>query len=309
VHITKYLRLASLSCSHTRLRGIPAVTMAPQIQSTLESPPPPSSETFLMSYPAENILLVTINRPRAMNSIPMLGHWEAHKIFQWFDDEPSLRVAIITGAGEKAFCAGQDLIERGKISKDSTSPFMQIHPPTGFAGLSRRVGKKPVIAAVNGLALGGGFEICLNCDLVVSSPQAVFGLPEAKVGVYAGAGGLARVVRNCGLQIGSEIALTGQNISAQDAKSFNLINKIAQSPDTVIKEAVDLAQLIAKNSPDSIFVSRQGLREAWETGSVERATQLTADRWNQKLLTGENMKIGLAAFAAKKRPNWIGSLL
>lgn len=105
--------------------------------------------------------MVTINRPKAMNSIPMLGHWEAHNLFQWFDNEPSLRVAIITGAGEKAFCAGQDLIERGKVA-DSDSQFAQTHPPTGFAGLSRRVGKKPIIAAVNGVALGGGFEICLN---------------------------------------------------------------------------------------------------------------------------------------------------
>lgn len=251
---------------------------------------------------------MTINRPKAMNSIPMLGHWEAHNLFEWFDSEPSLWVAIITGAGEKAFCAGQDLIERGKVSQDS-SPYAQTHPPTGFAGLSRRVGKKPVIAAVNGFALGGGFEICLNCDIVVSSPKAVFGLPEVKVGVYAGAGGLARVVRNCGLQIGSEIALTGRNITAQEAKSFNLINRIAQSPDTVLAEAVELAQLITKNSPDSIVVSRQGLREAWETGSVERATQLTGDRWSQKLLTGENMKLGLAAFAAKKKPVWVGSKL
>jgi len=265
---------------------------------TLASPPP-SSDSFLLSYPAEHILLVTINRPKAMNSIPMLAHWEAHSIFQWFDNEPSLRVAIITGAGDKAFCAGQDLIERGKVTKDA-APSSQTHPPTGFAGLSRRTGRKPVIAAVNGFALGGGFEICLNSDLVVSSPKAVFGLPEAKVGVYAGAGGLARVVRNCGLQIGSEIALTGQNISAQEAKSYNLINRIAQSSDTVVSEAVELAKLIAKNSPDSVLVSRQGLREAWETGSVERATQLTAERWSQKLLTGENMKVGLAAFAAKK---------
>lgn len=143
----------------------------------------------------------------------------------------------------------------------------------------------------------------------MASPKAIFGLPEAKVGVYAGAGGLARVVRNCGLQIVSEIALTGRNISVHEAKSFNLINRIAQSPDTVLAESVELAQTIAGNSPDAIVASRQGLREAWETGSVERATQLTADRWSQNLLSGENMKIGLAAFAVKKKPVWVGSRL
>lgn len=96
-----------------------------------------------------------------MNSIPNPGHWEAHSIFSWFDQEPSLRVAIITGAGPKAFCAGQDLIELGSGSEDE-GPRRLGHPPTGFAGISRRVGKKPIIAAVNGFALGGGFEICLN---------------------------------------------------------------------------------------------------------------------------------------------------
>ena len=97
-----------------------------------------------------------------MNSIPYPAHWEADAIFEWFDTEPSLRVAIITGAGSKAFCAGQDLIEQASFRKSPPPVSARRHPPSGFAGVSRRVGKKPVIAAVNGFALGGGFEICLN---------------------------------------------------------------------------------------------------------------------------------------------------
>jgi enoyl-CoA hydratase/carnithine racemase len=134
----------------------------------LASQPPPTP-SFLLSYPSPAIFVVTINRPQAMNSIPSLGHWEADSLFKWFDNEPSLRVAIITGAGSKAFCAGQDLIElntrRGSGGK-AKDPITQLHPPTGFAGMSRRVGNKPIIAAVNGFALGGGFEICLNWSVV-----------------------------------------------------------------------------------------------------------------------------------------------
>jgi enoyl-CoA hydratase/carnithine racemase len=125
---------------------------------------PPTSSSFILDYPAPHILLVTINRPQAMNSIPSYAHWEAESIFTWFDNEPSLRVAIITGKGSKAFCAGQDLIEQAQLKSQPTPPVGGTlrHPKSGFAGISRRVGKKPIIAAVNGFALGGGFEICLN---------------------------------------------------------------------------------------------------------------------------------------------------
>ena len=123
---------------------------------------PPTSESYLLSYPAPYVLLVTINREKQMNSIPSYAHWEAEAIFSWFDKEPSLRVAIITGAGKKAFCAGQDLIEQAQFKVKPPPASSRRHPSSGFAGISRRLGKKPIIAAVNGFALGGGFEICLN---------------------------------------------------------------------------------------------------------------------------------------------------
>jgi len=131
--------------------------MAPNLKSQ-----PPSSPSFILSYPTPTILLITINRPQQMNSIGYAGHWEADSIIQWFDAEPSLRVAIITGAGKKAFCAGQDLIEQATFRRNPPPASARRHPQNGFAGISRRVGKKPVIAAVNGFALGGGFEIVLN---------------------------------------------------------------------------------------------------------------------------------------------------
>lgn len=145
--------------------------------------------------------------------------------------------------------------------------------------------------------------------MVVASPTATFGLPEALRGIYAAAGGPARLVRNVGLPIASEIALTGRQLTAQEARDLHLVNKISPSPDTVIDEAIKLANGIANISPDSAIVTRASLREAWETSSVERATELVYQRFNEALLQSENSKEGLAAFAQKRKPQWKPSKL
>ncbi|KAJ5911821.1 uncharacterized protein N7473_001124 [Penicillium subrubescens] len=270
--------------------------------------PPPKTTIFEISFPSPGVLLATINREKRMNSIPLRGHHEGTALWNWLDSEPSMRVGIITGKGAKAFCAGADLIEQRDISRgDEARP--EKGAEGGFAGLSQRRGKKPVIAAVNGLALGGGFEICLNCDLIVASPKAYFGLPEVLRGLYAGAGGLSRIVRDCGMRIGSELALTGRRVPAEEALQLRLINRIASSPESVLDEALALAKDIASKSPDAIIVSRSGLRESWETASTIEADKITAERYGKGLLSSENLRIGLEAFAAKKQPQWVASKL
>lgn len=144
-------------------------------------------------------------------------------------------------------------------------------------------------------------------DLVVASPTALFGLPEVSVGLYAAAGGLPRLVRNVGIPIATEIAMAGRRLSAQEALDFHLINKISETQQSVVEEAVEMAKKIAGLSPDAIIVTRAGLREAWETASVESAAQITANRYDQLLFEGANVKIGLDAFAKKEKPKWVSS--
>ncbi|OQD81613.1 hypothetical protein PENANT_c026G05223 [Penicillium antarcticum] len=266
---------------------------------------PPATKHFRLSFPAPKVLLVTIDREKQRNSLPAEAHWEGHGIFSWFDDDPTLLVAIVTGTGDKAFCAGQDLAEQSNSRrgpKTAAQLAVMNHPPTGFMGLSQRKGKKPVIAAVNGFALGGG-------DMVVASPKAQFGLPEVAVGLYAAAGGLPRLMRIVGLQLASEIAMTGRKLTAQEALDYQLINRVTQESESVVDECLKLAAQIASFSPDGIIVTRQGLREAWENPSVEHATSRTRHEYVNRLVAGDNFKIGVEAFAKKTEPKWVPSHL
>lgn len=145
--------------------------------------------------------------------------------------------------------------------------------------------------------------------MVVASPEALFGLPEVAVGLYAAAGGLPRLMRIVGLQLASEIAMTGRKLTAQEALEYRMINRISQTPQSVVDECLDLASQITSFSPDGIIVTRQGLREAWENASVEHATSRTRQEYVNRLVAGENFKIGVEAFAKKMKPQWAPSRL
>ncbi|KAF2091695.1 enoyl-CoA hydratase [Saccharata proteae CBS 121410] len=261
--------------------------------------PPPATSLCNLSFPTSSILVVTLNRPKQLNCINTAGHTELGQIFQWLDHEPSLRVGIITGTG-RAFCAGADLKEWNSSNENSSPRPM---PTSGFAALSRRSGLKPVIAAVNGLAYGGGCEIIINCDIVLASSSATFALPEVKRGVVALAGALPRLVRTVGKQRAMEMALTGRIVPAQEAKDWGLVNKVV-GDGQVVDAAVEMAKLIAENSPDAVIVSREGIKMGWEGMGAEEATRLWQESWYPRLLQGENMKEGIRAFVEKRSPVW-----
>jgi enoyl-CoA hydratase/carnithine racemase len=189
---------------------------------------------------------------------------------------------------------------------DGGSSDRAAHPSSGFAGLSTRSGRKPVIAAVNGLCFGGGCEIIINCDMVVASPKAQIGLPEVKRGVVALAGALPRLVRTVGRQRAMELALTGRTLSAQEAKDWGMVNYVA---DDCVSEAVRWATEIASNSPDSIIVSREGIKLGWEAIGAQDATEKVRREWFPRLAEGDNIKEGLMAFVEKRKPRWVDSKL
>ncbi|KAF7128311.1 hypothetical protein CNMCM5793_002853 [Aspergillus hiratsukae] len=264
----------------------------------------PTVQGCLVSFPTPHTLLLTLNRPEKRNCISLATSAEIQQLWTWFDTQPALHVAIITGTGE-SFCAGADLKEwndlnaRG-ITNEMTAP--------GLAGLPRRRGPKPIIAAVNGYCLGGGFEMVVNCDIVVASENATFGLPEVQRGIAAVAGSLPRLVRVLGKQRAAEIALTGLTFSASQLERWGLVNRVVEH-DRLLATAVEIATAISRNSPDSVRVTMEGLHYGWEMAGVEEASSALVDRWYSKLMAGENFHEGVRAFVEKRKPQWRPSRL
>lgn len=274
--------------------------------------PPPTS--FLrISYPAPRVVLLTMSREKDLNCTSSAAVLEMTAVFRWIDAEPSITIAIITGAGKKAFSTGADLKEwNAKVAQassegKSTGGAGPGNVP-GADGLSNRKGKKPFIAAVNGMALGGGCESVVNCDLVIASDTATFGLVEVKRGLAPYSGVLPRLIRTIGLQRASEFALTGKIIDAFTAEKWGLVNKVVPQ-DRVVDEAISWAKEIAEISPDSIICTRAMLREGWTTADVVEATKISNGREWAELQKGENMQEGLRAFNEKRKPVWKGPRL
>jgi enoyl-CoA hydratase/carnithine racemase len=279
---------------------------------------PPTDDCYKLAFPSEGILLIILSNPRSLNCIPSGGNWALDALFQWYDNEPSLRCCVITGQG-RAFCAGADLKEWNQTNERAAKGGAGLRhmPPSGFGGVSRRSGKKPVIGAINGLAYGGGMEMVANMDMVIASKSAMFSLPEVKRGVAAIAGSLPRLMRTLGRSRAMELALTGRSITAAEAKEWGLLNAITEDAPVdaevtsrpVVQKALEYATTICSNSPDAVIVSRAGVIEGWEDGSAEHGTISTIDVWQRRLIEGENMREGVKAFVEKREPQWVGSKL
>ncbi|KAA8901801.1 enoyl-CoA hydratase [Sphaerosporella brunnea] len=277
--------------------------------STFNPPLPAVGTHILLSFPTPQILLVTFNRPSAMNSINSHMHNELSAVWSWYDSIPSLRCAVVTGAAppvgtktRRAFCAGADLKEWNANAGKTRMP-----TEGGFAGLSTRRGKKPVISAVHGVCLGGGLEAAGNTDLVIAHKDSIFALPETQRGVAPLAGFLPRLARIVGMQRACELAMTGKVLTAVDAKEWGLVNEVVEGD--IVDAALRWAQKIAEMSPDSIIVTREGLKSAWDGIGVNEATAKVEQGVWRKLQEGENIKEGLRAFVEKRSVRWVDSKL
>lgn len=192
-------------------------------------------------------------------------------------------------------------MNRAGVVNDMSAP--------GLAGLPRRDGKKPIIAAVNGMTMGGGFEMVANCDIVVASSAATFALPEVKRGIVPVAGCLPRLTRTLGLQRCTDLALTGRSVSATTLYDWGLVTRLIDSSADVVDAAVQVAEEMCRNSPDALIVARRGIRMSWETGNAEEAVSSLAEHWYPRLVEGANFAEGIKAFSEKRSPQWVNSKL
>jgi crotonobetainyl-CoA hydratase len=247
-----------------------------------------------------NVLVITINRPDARNAVNGAVSTAVGDALALAQDDPEVRAVVITGVGDKSFCAGADLkaISRGE------NLYHPEHGEWGFAGYVHHFIKKPTIAAVNGTALGGGTELALASDLVVAEESAKFGLPEVKRGLIAGAGGVFRIVEQLPRKIGLELLFTGEPISAADAARWGIINQVV--PDgTALEAALALAERITVNAPLSVQASKRVALGADD--GVITADEAGWDRTTREfrtLLKSEDAKEGPLAFAEKRQPVW-----
>ena len=247
-----------------------------------------------------HILTVTIERPEVMNSLHPAAHLELEQVFDDFVADPELWVAIITGAGDRAFSAGNDLKFQATHKGEPVT-----FPKTGFAGLTARYDiVKPVIAAVNGVAMGGGFEIALACDLIVASSKAIFALPEPRVGLAALAGGMHRLPRQIGLKHAMGMMLTGRRVDAEEGQRLGFVNEVV-APEDLMPAARRWADQIAECAPLSVRATKQTAMSGLAYGSIEEAM---AQKYEQEtaMLRSADFVEGPRAFAEKRKPHWQG---
>ncbi|MDP3342430.1 enoyl-CoA hydratase-related protein [Frigidibacter sp.] len=245
------------------------------------------------------VLVITFDHPPA-NPFDQAASRDLDAALTELNENPALRVGIVTGAGDRMFSAGWDL--KAVAAGDDGEDF----GPHGFMSLNRQDMVKPVICAVNGLAVGGGFEFALSCTLVIATPEAEFGLPELQRGFIPEAGGLWRAHRRLPVNIASELLLTGRRLSAEEGRHYGFINRIVPRAQ-LMDVAHELAAQITKGAPLAVAALLEVTREVESLSDAEAFARLqTGLPWRDRLRSSDDYKEGPRAFVEKRAPRWTG---
>lgn len=251
---------------------------------------------FVKTQKDGHLLIVEINRPERMNALHPPANEALSDVFDEFAGDKDLWVAIITGAGDRAFCAGNDLRWQAEGNEVTV-------PPMGFAGLTGRYDlDKPVIAAVNGVAMGGGFEVALACDLIIAADTARFALPEPKVGLGALAGGLQRLPRQIGLKHAMGMILTARHVGAAEGEALGFVNEVVAASE-LMAAARRWADMILDCSPMAIRASKQAVQRGLNMPVLSEACDYRFPAVKDLLKSADFVE-GPKAFAEKRKPNW-----
>jgi enoyl-CoA hydratase len=243
----------------------------------------------------DGVLVVTLNRPDARNAVNQAVAQGIADALDTLDADDGLQVGVLTGAG-KGFSAGMDL----RAFVQGERPYVD---DRGFAGITERAARKPLIAAVEGFAVAGGFEIALSCDLLVAGKGARFGIPEVKRGLIAGAGGLLRIPKRVPYGVAMELALTGELMLAERGYELGLVNKLTETGEA-LDGALELAATVSANAPLALAASKEILQQVgdWTDEEFWQRQAPTVD----VIFNSEDAKEGATAFAEKRPPEWKG---
>lgn len=254
---------------------------------------------FLTVTQESRVTTIVLNRPDVMNALHAPMHEELERALNTFAADATQRICVLTGAGDRAFCAGSDL--KAATFQDSIGRY----PKTGYGGIVERFDlDKPIIAAVNGFAMGGGFELALACDLIIAADTARFGLPEPRVGAIALGGGLHRLAREIGLKAAMGMVLTGRAVTAQEGFRLGFVSEVVPAAELSLATQRWIEQILAC-SPVAIEASKQTLHRGLDEPTLADALK-NQTRYPKFVawMESRDRHEGALAFAEKRKPNW-----
>jgi enoyl-CoA hydratase len=254
-----------------------------------------AEEQAVLTERRGSVLLITLNRPQVRNAVNQALAAGVAGALDELDGEDGLSAGVLTGAGG-FFCAGMDL---GAFVKGESAWFGD----RGFAGITQRASRKPLIAAIEGFAVAGGLELALACDLIVAARGAKLGIPEVKRSLVAAGGALLRMPRRMPYHLVMELALTGDTLPAQRFHEFGLVNRIAE-PGEAVDVAMELAETLAKNAPLALIATKRILQEQFDWSSAEMWEKQGAI--SGPVFASEDAREGSSAFKEKREPVWKG---